>query len=192
MNCRKATQQRLGLAQALIHDPQVVILDEPTSSLDPHQILAVRQLVWDLASDGKTVLLSTHILQEVEAIADRLVVINQGRIVGNGTLADLRQALRRHERLSLSVAAPRQAVEMALQSLPGLLDARFVHASDDYAVFDVCAATGADLSRQLGNLLSDNGWRVGELHVQPPTLEETFLALTAPSASDKAAATHAC
>ena len=74
----KGYQQRLGLAQALIHDPQVVILDEPTSSLDPHQILAVRQLVWDLAGDGKTVLLSTHILQEVEAIADRLVVINQG------------------------------------------------------------------------------------------------------------------
>ena len=188
----KGFQQRLGLAQALIHDPQVVILDEPTSSLDPHQILAVRQLVRDLAAAGKTVLLSTHILQEVEAIADRLVIINQGRIVGQGTLDDLRQDLRQQERLSLSVAAPRQAVETALQSLPGLLAARFVRASDDYAVFDVRAATGADLSRRLATLLSDNGWRVGELHAQPPTLEETFLALTAPPATDEAAAAHVC
>ena len=174
----KGYQQRLGLAQALIHDPQVVILDEPTSSLDPHQILAVRQLVWDLAGDGKTVLLSTHILQEVEAIADRLVVINQGRIVGNGTLEDLRQRLRQYERTSLSVAAPREAVESALQSLPGWLEVRPVHSSDGYAVFDVCAAAGTGLPRQLGNLIGDKGWRVGELHVQPPTLEETFLALT--------------
>ena len=188
----KGYQQRLGLAQALIHDPQVVILDEPTSSLDPYQILAVRQLVWDLASDGKTVLLSTHILQEVEAIADRLVVINQGRIVGNGTLEDLRQRLRQYERTSLSVAAPREAVETALQSLPGLLEVRPVHSSDGYAVFDVWADAGAGMSRQLGNLLGDKGWRIGELHVQPPTLEETFLALTAPPASHKAPAPHAC
>lgn len=173
----KGYQQRLGLAQALIHDPQVVILDEPTSSLDPHQILAARRLVRDLAAAGKTVLLSTHILQEVEAIADRLVIITQGHIVGNGTPENLRRDLRQHERASLSVAAPRQAVETALNTLPGLLDARFVSASDDYAMFDVCAA-GTGLSRQLGDLLSDKGWRIGELHVQPPTLEETFLALT--------------
>ncbi len=186
----KGYQQRLGLAQALIHDPQVVILDEPTSSLDPHQILAVRQLVRDLAAAGKTVLLSTHILQEVEAIADRLVIINQGRIVGNGTLADLRRDLRQDERTPLAVAAPRQEVESALQALPGLLGARFVHAADDYAVFDVRAAAGTDLPRQLGTLIRDKGWRVGELHVQPPTLEETFLALTAPPASDEASAAH--
>ena len=80
--------------------------------------------------------------------------------------------------MSLSVAAPRQAVETALNTLPGLLGVRFVHASDDYAVFDVCAAAGTGLPRQLGNLIGDKGWRVGELHVQPPTLEETFLALT--------------
>ena len=183
----KGYQQRLGLAQALIHDPQVVILDEPTSSLDPHQILAVRQLIRELASDGKTVLLSTHILQEVEAIADRLVIINQGCIVGNGTLAELRQ----YERTSLSVAAPREAVESALQTLPGLLEVRPVHSNDEYAVFDVWTAAGTGVSRQLGNLLSDNGWRVGELHVQPPTLEETFLALTAPAVSE-VPATHAC
>jgi ABC-2 type transport system ATP-binding protein len=188
----KGYQQRLGLAQALIHDPQVVILDEPTSSLDPYQILAVRELVWDLAAAGKTVLLSTHILQEVEAIADRLVIINQGRIVGNGTPEDLRQGLQQYERTSLSVAAPRQAVESALQALPGLLEVRFVHSGDGYAAFDVWADAGTGLSRQLGSLFSDKGWRVGKLHAQPPTLEETFLAITAPPASDEVLAAHVC
>ena len=81
----KGYRQRVALAQALIHDPQVVILDEPTSGLDPHQIQEIRQLIRQLARD-KTVLLSTHILQEVEAVADRLVIINAGRIVGDGTL----------------------------------------------------------------------------------------------------------
>jgi ABC-2 type transport system ATP-binding protein len=154
--------------------------------------LVVRRLVRDLATAGKTVLLSTHILQEVEAIADRLVIINQGRIVGNGTLEELRQELRQYERTSLSVAAPREAVEAALKTLPGLLEVRSVHSSDDYAAFDVRAVAGTGLSRQLGNLFSDKGWRVGELHVQPPTLEETFLALTAPPASDEAPAAHVC
>jgi ABC-2 type transport system ATP-binding protein len=188
----KGYQQRVGLAQALIHDPQVVILDEPTSSLDPYQILAVRELVWDLAADGKTVLLSTHILQEVEAVADRLVIINQGRIVGQGTLEDLRQGLEQYERTSLSVAAPQQEVETALNGMPGLLEVRFINVSDGYAMFDVWAPAGRGLTRQIGNLLCDKGWRVGELHVQPPTLEETFLALTAPPASDEAPAAHVC
>ena len=157
----KGYQQRLGLAQALVHDPLVVILDEPTSSLDPHQILAVRELVWDLAADGKTVLLSTHILQEVEAIADRLVIMNQGRIVGQGTLEDLRQGLQQYERTSLSVAAPRQEVEAALRELSGLLDVRFIHVRDGYAMFDAWAPAGMGLPRQVGGLLCDKGWRVG-------------------------------
>lgn len=186
----KGYQQRLGLAQALIHDPQVVILDEPTSSLDPYQILAVRELVWDLAANGKTVLLSTHILQEVEAIADRLVIINQGRIVGQGTLEDLRQGLGQYERTSLSVAASQQAIETALKAMPGLLEVRFVRDSDGYAMFDVWGPAGQGLSRQIGNLLCDRGWRIGELHVQPPTLEETFLAITARPGSSEGSTVH--
>ena len=142
----------------------MVILDEPTSSLDPYQILAVRELVWDLASAGKTVLLSTHILQEVEAIADRLVIINQGRIVGQGTLEDLRQGLKQFERTSLSVAAPQQEIETALNEMSRLLEVRFIHVSDGYAMFDVWAPAGMGLSRQIGNLVRDRGWRIGELH----------------------------
>ena len=188
----KGFQQRLGLAQALIHDPQVVILDEPTSSLDPYQILSVRELVWDLAAKGKTVLLSTHILQEVEAIADRLVIINQGRIVGQGTLEDLRRGLKQYERTSLSVAAPRQEIETALNAVSDLLEIRFIQVSDGYVLFDVWAPAGMGLPRQIGNLLCDKGWRVGELHAQPPTLEETFLAITAPTGTSEGSTVHAC
>ena len=99
----KGYRQRVALAQALIHDPQVVILDEPTSGLDPHQIQEIRQLIRQLARD-KTVLLSTHILQEVEAVADRLVIINAGRIVGDGTLPELQQQTQRYARALFAVA----------------------------------------------------------------------------------------
>lgn len=85
----KGTKQRVGLAQALLHDPKVLILDEPTSGLDPIQILEIRDLIRSLASD-KTILFSTHILQEVESLAARMVLINQGRVVAQGTLAELR------------------------------------------------------------------------------------------------------
>ena len=86
-----------------MHDPDVIILDEPTSGLDPHQILEIRDLIGHLAAE-KTVILSTHILQEVEATADRIVIINRGRIVGDGTLDALRERAKDGERLSVVVA----------------------------------------------------------------------------------------
>ena len=99
----KGYRQRVGLAQALIHDPQVIMLDEPTSGLDPHQILEIRHLIRRLARD-KTVLLSTHILQEVEAVADRIVIINNGLIVGDGTPQELNQRAQQRQRLHLAVS----------------------------------------------------------------------------------------
>jgi ABC-2 type transport system ATP-binding protein len=173
----KGYRQRVGLAQALIHDPQVIILDEPTSGLDPHQILAVRRLVRQLARD-KTVLLSTHILQEVEAIADRIVIMNGGRIVGNGTLPELQRQAQRQERVLLAVAAPRQDVEAALKDLAQVRRIRFAGTTDSFVQFEVAGAPGTSLGRHVGALLHAKGWQVGALHVRPPTLEETFLALT--------------
>ena len=127
----KGFRQRVGLAQALIHDPQVIILDEPTSGLDPHQILEIRHLVRHLAHD-KTVLLSTHILQEVEAVADRIVIINGGQIVGDGTLQELQQLAQRHERLLFTVTATRQAVEKALQGVSQVTQRRYLGSTEDH------------------------------------------------------------
>jgi ABC-2 type transport system ATP-binding protein len=175
----KGFRQRVGLAQALIHDPQVIILDEPTSGLDPHQILEVRHLIRHLATD-KTVLLSTHILQEVQAVADRIVILNGGRIVGDGTLHELQQQAQRQERALLAVTATQQDVEAALQELPQVTRIHFTGSTETLVQFEIDATPGTALGLQLGALAYTKGWRIAELHVQPLTLEETFLALTEP------------
>jgi len=175
----KGYRQRVALAQALMHEPQVVILDEPTSGLDPHQILEIRQLVRQLARD-KTVLLSTHILQEVEAVADRLVIINAGRIVGDGTLPELQQKTQRHARALFAVAAPRAEVETALKDLRGVRRLRFTGATDGFVRFELQTAQDIQLLPELGALAKAKNWQVGELQARPATLEEIFLALTEP------------
>lgn len=173
----KGYRQRTGLAQALIHDPQVVILDEPTSGLDPHQILEVRQLIRELAHD-KTVLLSTHILQEVEAVADRIVIINAGRIVGDGTLQDLQERARQHDQVLLAVLADPKEIEAKLRQLPQVQHIRCTHHVDGVAHFEVGAMPGGHLARQIGQLGQVQGWQIETLVSRPPSLEETFLALT--------------
>jgi ABC-2 type transport system ATP-binding protein len=173
----KGYRQRVGLAQALIHDPQVIILDEPTSGLDPHQILEVRHLVRELAHD-KTVLLSTHILQEVEAVADRIVIINGGQIVGNGPLQELQRQAQRHSRTLLTLAAPRQEAEVALKDLAPVSRVRCTGEADGFRQFEIEAAPGTALGPQLGALAQARGWQIAALQVRQPTLEETFLALT--------------
>lgn len=175
----KGYRQRVALGQALIHDPQVVILDEPTSGLDPHQILEIRQRIRELAHD-KTVLLSTHILQEVEAVADRLVIINGGRIVGDGTLAELQQKTLPQARAVFAVAAARGEVEDALQELQGVRHVRFLGAQEKLVRFALHAPHDLPLLQTLGALAQARNWQVGELSMQPPALEEVFLALTEP------------
>jgi len=178
----KGYRQRVALAQALIHDPQVVILDEPTSGLDPHQIQEIRHLIRQLARD-KTVLLSTHILQEVEVVADRLVIINAGRIVGDGTLPELQQKTQRYVRALFAVVAPRAEVEVALKELRGVRRLRLTSATESLTRFELQAAQGVNVLPELGALAQARGWQVGELQAQPPTLEEVFLALTEPQES---------
>ena len=173
----KGYRQRVGLAQALIHDPQVVILDEPTSGLDPHQILEVRQLIRELAHD-KTVLLSTHILQEVEAVADRIVIINAGRIVGDGTLQELQERTRQHDQVQLAVLADPKEIEAKLRQLPQVQRVRSTRQEEGVAHFEVSAMPGSHLARHIGQLGLAQGWQIETLASRPPSLEETFLALT--------------
>jgi ABC-2 type transport system ATP-binding protein len=175
----KGYRQRVGLAQALIHDPQVVILDEPTSGLDPHQILEIRHLMRELAHD-KTVLLSTHILQEVQAVADRIGMINAGRIVGDGTLQELQARTQRHEQVSLSVAGNRREIEIELKKLPEVQAVRCTQNGEEATQFEIDGTLGAHLSRQIGKLGQAKGWQIEALTPRPPSLEETFLALTEP------------
>lgn len=175
----KGFKQRTGLAQALIHDPDIIVLDEPTSGLDPHQIVEIRQLVRDLAK-SKTVILSTHILQEVEATADRIVIINRGKIVGEGTFDELRSRAKQHERTLVSVAGAREEVERLLSGLEGAQKVRFVEEDDGFVTFVVKSRIGVPLYKEVGRLAQAKNWVLRELSNKPLTLEETFLTLTEP------------
>ena len=175
----KGFRQRTGLAQALIHDPDIIVLDEPTSGLDPHQIIEIRMLIRNLAS-SKTVILSTHILQEVEAMADRIVIINQGRTVGDGTIEELRKRAMEHDRTAISVVGDRREVERLLSGIDGVRKVQFVGDDDGAASFLVMSRAGTELWRDLNKLSHAKNWILRELSVKPLTLEETFLTLTEP------------
>lgn len=174
----KGYRQRTALAQALIHDPEVIILDEPTSGLDPHQILEIRHLIDQLAKE-KTVILSTHILQEIEATADRIVIINQGRIVGDGTVDELRARVKEEERYSLSVAGQSAAdVERLLSGVNGVTRVVKQGEAGPCVSFLMYARQGASPWNEVNVLARDKKWELRELSERPPTLEETFLRLT--------------
>lgn len=175
----KGFKQRTGLAQALIHDPDIIVLDEPTSGLDPHQIVEVRQLVRKLA-ESKTVILSTHILQEVEATADRIVIINQGRIVGEGSLDELRHRALDSERTSVSVAGVRADIERLLSGLGGAQQVEFVGEDDGCVSFLVMSKQGVPVWEEINRLAREKNWTMRELCAKPLSLEETFLTLTEP------------
>lgn len=173
----KGFRQRTALAQALIHDPDIIILDEPTSGLDPHQIIEIRTLIRKLA-EGRTVILSTHILHEVEAVADRIVIINQGRIVGDGTIMELRDRAKEFERVAVSVAGDREPVERLLSGCDGVRKVEYAGERDGFVSFIVLGRPGAELWREIGKLARLKSWEIRELGDKPLTLEETFLALT--------------
>jgi ABC-2 type transport system ATP-binding protein len=173
----KGFRQRTGLAQALIHDPDVIILDEPTSGLDPHQILEIRDLIGHLAKD-KTVILSTHILQEVQATADRIVIINQGSIVGDGTVDELRAKAGKDQRLNVSVKTARAEAEKLFGGIRNAKKIKFLSEDDGCVRFSLYSKPGQDLWQEVSELTQAQKWTVRELADAPLSLEETFLTLT--------------
>ena len=173
----KGYKQRAGLAQALVHNPEVIILDEPTSGLDPHQILEIRNLIRELAED-KTVILSTHILQEVQATADRIVIINRGRIVGDGTIEELRNRAKTSERLTITVEGQREEVERLLSGVDGVKQVVFEGATNGCVSFMIHTPVDRNPWRELNDLARQKNWKIRELADKPLSLEETFLTLT--------------
>ena len=180
----KGFRQRTGLAQALIHDPEIVILDEPTSGLDPHQIIEIRELIEELA-EKRTVVISTHILQEMEVLSGRFIIVDRGDIVADGSLSSLRDKVMSTGCLSFSVREKREEVEPALRELQGVLD---LSGSEDDGVshFDIEHKRGTDLVGDVSRLCSEKHWKLHELKETPASLENVFLALTKPEGSDTA------
>ncbi len=113
----KGYRQRAGLAQALVHDPQVLVLDEPTSGLDPAQRVEIRELIRELAAGDRTVILSTHVLGEIEAICNRVIVINRGRIVVEDDIKNLAAA---GKTVRLELARPSAEARTALAAVAGV------------------------------------------------------------------------
>ena len=183
----KGYKQRTGLAQALIHDPDILILDEPTSGLDPLQILGIRDLIKSLAGH-KTIIFSTHILQEVSPVTDRVVIINEGRIIADGRIGDLSRQAMGSNRVFLGLRADAAAVEPELRQLDAVQQARPLPAPDGRCRFEVRGDFAHDLSAALVKMAADHGWRVDELHESPFSLEDTFIALTQRSGTHKGVA----
>jgi ABC-2 type transport system ATP-binding protein len=168
----KGYRQRTALAQALLHDPEVVILDEPTTGLDPHQIVEIRDLVRELAKT-KCIVLSTHILSEANALADRMIVMSHGKIVGMGTADELRRQADVRPSLRLRLAVPKHDVAEALAGVAGVSGIR----TTDGVSFELHEdAPGA--AERIGALARESGWTIAELSREPGSLEEMFLRLT--------------
>ncbi len=170
-------KQRVGLAQALIHDPKVLILDEPTAGLDPVQIVGIRKLIRDLAKE-KTIVFSTHILQEAQATSDKIVIINEGRIIADGTADDLRQQVGGGSMVKLTVDGNPDDIEKQLRDIEGVRALRPEPTSiPNAACFVIEADPGVDLVDKIGTKVKENNWMVREFTPHSLSLEETFISL---------------
>jgi ABC-2 type transport system ATP-binding protein len=172
----KGYRQRVGLAQALIHDPEILILDEPTSGLDPNQIVEIRKLIRELGRE-KTVILSTHILPEVEATCDRILIINRGRIVADGTADTLRKQAVGLEILKTRIEdGDPDAIIEALQNISSVSVVDFADRNKNR--FEVQAKPGSDTARAIFKLCVEKKWSLTELIPFETKLEDIFRELT--------------
>jgi ABC-2 type transport system ATP-binding protein len=173
----KGYRQRVGLAQALLHNPDVLILDEPTAGLDPKQIIETRKLIKELAGDH-TIILSTHILPEVSQTCQRVVIINKGRVVAVDTPDNLTARLRGSESMYVQVDSGGADARAALESVPGVTRVAVADARDGLTGFEVDSQTGRDVRRELAAAVVRHGWGLLELRPMRMSLEEIFLSLT--------------
>jgi ABC-2 type transport system ATP-binding protein len=173
----KGYRQRVGLAQALLHNPDVLILDEPTAGLDPKQIIETRELIKGLGGDH-TIILSTHILPEVSQTCHRVVIINKGRMVAVDTPENLTRRLRGSETMFVQVDGGGPAVETALQRVAGVTRVTLTAEHEGAAAFEIESARGHDVRREIANTVVASGWGLLELRPVRMSLEEIFLHLT--------------
>jgi ABC-2 type transport system ATP-binding protein len=176
-------KQRVGLAQALVHDPDVIILDEPTVGLDPKQIIEVRHLIKSLAG-SHTIILSTHILPEVSMTCDRVVIINKGKIAAVDTPQNLTTQLKSGQRIQLEARAPEKPLQELLGQIEGTsrvqLDAS---RTDGHLTATVEAAPGKDIRSVIASKIVEKGWELYELRGVSMSLEDIFLELTTDDAA---------
>ena len=176
-NCSKGYRQRVGIAQALVHAPKVLILDEPTVGLDPVQIVEIRELIKSLAGE-RTVILSTHILPEVSATCERIIMITAGKIVGDGTEEDLWKKIAGAERFHLAAKGSAEEVRSALSPLKSVASLEDGAMEGDICRIEILAKEGADPREEISIALAKKDLPVYELKPPGLTLEEVFVRLT--------------
>ena len=178
----KGYRQRVGLAQAIIHNPDVLILDEPTAGLDPKQINETRDLIKSLAGDH-TIVLSTHILPEVEQTCERVIIINKGKVIATDSVSNLQNRARGGESVIVEIAGRNgdldpSAVVSRLQSVNGVSKAVFKEKRQARNVFEIDADKGRLVRGDLARAIVEAGWDLNELRSSAMSLEEVFLQLT--------------
>jgi ABC-2 type transport system ATP-binding protein len=183
----KGYRQRVGLAQALMHNPDVLILDEPTAGLDPKQIIETRQLIRSLAGDH-TIILSTHILPEVSQTCQRIVIINHGKVVAVDTPDNLTARLRGSETMYLQVDTAGADAMPVLQRVPGVTRVAVADTRQQIVGYEVDSEAGRDVRRELASAVVGRGWGLLEMRPMRMSLEEIFLHVTTEDAAAAPAA----
>ena len=185
-NLSKGYKQRVGIAQALIGNPPVLILDEPTLGLDPKQIIEIRTLIKNLGRNH-TVILSSHILPEVQAVCERIIVINNGKLVADGATDTLAHDLSQDHRLIMRADGPEREILHAIEAMERVVDVYSLGEKEEGAYeFSVESAPDVDIRRDLFALMARNGWPILALKNTDLTLEDLFLQLTSTDAPSHA------
>lgn len=170
----KGFRQRVGIAQALIHDPEVVILDEPTTGLDPNQIFGIRKIIKEIGEE-KTVILSSHILSEIETTCDQVMIMSNGKIVANGTTSELRRKSDAEHCLKLGIKGGETTdIHEALSDLPGVLHIEIIHKQN----FELQYKPNVEIEKSIFSLCQENNWYISELTPVQTRLEDIFRKVT--------------
>ncbi len=179
----KGYRQRVGIAQSIIHNPDVLVLDEPTAGLDPKQIHETRDLIRSLAGQH-TIILSTHILPEVEQTCDDVVIISKGRLVAKDSVKNLTSRLKGQEAVSVEVQAREgvldsMPVQHKLEQVPGVSRVVKRDSRRGGHLFEVESLPGRNVRPDVARVIVENNWNLLELKPVSVSLEDIFLELTA-------------
>ena len=170
----KGFRQRVGLADALINKPPLLILDEPTNGLDPSQIRSFRELIKELA-ENHTILISTHILSEVELTCDRVLIINKGKMIGNNTPLELSEKIKSSTTISLELKSQDHDIRDTISNISGIKKVTLEKQEDDWKFFRIRVDYGNDLREEIMNLGNKRNWLIREIHYQRSNLEDAYI-----------------